>query len=73
MLRVEERFMIKDLREKGTSISEIARRTGCDRKTVCHVLTEPLVPVHPPRTRRRRRLGPYVEHLKKRIDKGVGP
>jgi transposase len=71
MLRVEERFMIKDLRAKGTSISEIARRMGCDRKTVRQALTAPLVPAHPQRTRRRRRLGPYVEYLKKRIDKGV--
>jgi transposase len=71
MLRVEERFMIKDLREKGTSISEIARRTACDRKTVRQVLAEPLVPVRPPRTRRRHRLGPYVEYLKKRIEQGV--
>ena len=71
MLRVEERFMIKELREKETSISEIARRTGCDRKTVRQVLAEPLVPVRSPRTRRRRRLGPYVEYLSKRVDKGV--
>ncbi len=71
MLKVEERFMIKDLREKGASISEIARRTACDRKTVRQVLAEPLVPVRPARTRRRRQLGPYVEYLKKRIDKGV--
>ena len=53
MLRVEERFMIKDLHEKGTSISEIARRTGCDRKTVRKVLDEPLLAVRPRRTRRR--------------------
>jgi hypothetical protein len=34
MLSVEKRFMIKDLPRKGLSISEIARRTGNDRKTI---------------------------------------
>jgi transposase len=34
MLTVEEHFMMKDMHRKGVSISEIARRTGRDRKTV---------------------------------------
>jgi len=71
MLEVEERFMIKNLRDKGVSVSEIARRTGNDRKTVRKVLDEPLVPARPKRTRRRHVLGPYVEYLKKRIEQGV--
>ncbi|MCO6452012.1 MAG: helix-turn-helix domain-containing protein, partial [Caldilineales bacterium] len=36
MLDVEERYMIRELHRQGVSISEIARRTGCDRKTVRH-------------------------------------
>jgi len=71
MLGVEERFMIKHLRDQGVSVSEIARRTGNDRKTVRKVLDEPLVPARPQRTRRRHRLGPYVEYLRKRIEQGV--
>ncbi len=34
MLRVEERFVIRELYGKGVSISEIARLTGHDRKTI---------------------------------------
>jgi transposase len=71
MLGVEERFMIKNLRDKGVSVSEIARRTGNDRKTVRKVLDEPLLADRPKRTRRRHVLGPYVEYLKKRIEQGV--
>lgn len=44
MLAVEDRFMIKDLYRKGVSISEIARRTGHDRKTVRKIATGPVVP-----------------------------
>ena len=33
MLKVEDRFMIKDLHRKGMTISDIARMTGHDRKT----------------------------------------
>jgi transposase len=36
MLRVEERFMIKDLHEQETSISEIARQTGFTRAADNH-------------------------------------
>ena len=38
MLGVEIRFMIKDMHRKGMSISEIARQTGHDRKTVRKVI-----------------------------------
>ncbi len=41
MLEVEERFMIRDLHRKGVSISEIARQTGRDRKTIRKAVTEP--------------------------------
>ncbi len=34
MLALEERFMIREMYRKGVSISEIARRTGRDRKTI---------------------------------------
>ena len=43
MLAVEDRFMIKDLHRKGMSISDIARQTGHDRKTVHKALDEPLM------------------------------
>ena len=71
MLEVEDRFMIKDLHRKGVSISDIARQTGYDRKTVRRVLEEPLVRSSQPGQTTYYRLGPYIEHLKKRMDEGV--
>ncbi len=41
MLRVENRFMIKDLYRKGVNITEIARQTGHDRKTIRAILKGP--------------------------------
>ena len=41
MLALEERFMIRELYRTGVSISEIARRTGRDRKTIRQIATAP--------------------------------
>jgi len=71
MLVVEERFMIKQLQRQGISISDIARQTGHDRKTVRTTLAAPLVRPSQPGQVVRYQLGPYVEYLKKRIDDGV--
>jgi transposase len=60
MLDLEERFMRRDLHRKGVSISEIARRTGRDRKTIRKIITGEIVP---PLVRRKRKqatkLAPY--------------
>ena len=37
MLNVENRFMLRDLYRQGVSISELARRTGHDRKTIRNI------------------------------------
>jgi transposase len=71
MLAVEDRFMIKDLHHQGMSISDIARQTGHDRKTVRKALDEPLIRPRQPRQTARYRLGPYVAYLEKRIAEGV--
>ena len=71
MLDVEDRFMIKNWRRKGISISEIARRTGYDRKTIRKVLDEPLVPARQSRPVQPYKLGPYIEHIKNRMAEGV--
>lgn len=71
MLTVEKRFMIKELYRRGVSISEIARITGHDRKTVRLAVSEGLVR---PAGRRKRRVGkldPYVSYLEQRIEEGV--
>jgi transposase len=71
MIGVEDRFMIKDLHRKGMSISDIARQTGHDRKTVRKALDEPLMRLRQPRQAVRYQLGSYVAYLKQRIDEGV--
>lgn len=71
MLRVEDRYVIQDLYRKGVSISEIARLTGHDRKTVRAVINEPLLPVRPDPKPRVRKIDPWVEYLQQRIADGV--
>lgn len=71
MLKVEERFMIKDLAQQGLSISEIARRTGHDRKTVRAIINGPLVRESKPRQPKGRKIDPYVAYLERRIKQGV--
>ena len=71
MLAARERFMIKELHSQGISISEIARQIARDRKTVRRGIEEPLLQCSQPRQAVRYRLGPYVEHLEKRLAEGV--
>jgi transposase len=71
MLIVEERFMIKEWYRKGLSISDIARLTGHDRKTIRDILNEPLLPLRRPRPPRVRKIDPFVPYLKERMAEGV--
>lgn len=71
MLKVEERFMIQELHRTGVSISEIARRTGHDRKTIRHVLTQPLLPAPRVRQPRSQKITPYLPYLEQRVVDGV--
>ena len=63
--------MIKDLHRRGVAISEIARITGHDRKTIRAILNGPVSP--PPRKHkvRARKLDPFAPYLEKRIEEGV--
>ncbi len=49
MLRVEHRFMIKTLYERGLCISEIADITGHNRRTIRKIISGPVSP--PPQKR----------------------
>jgi transposase len=71
MLRVEHRFMIKTLYQRGLSISEIAEITGHNRRTIRKVVNGPVSPGPQKRQARGSKLDPFVPHLKKRIDEGV--
>ncbi len=72
MLAVETRFMIKDMHRQGLSISEIARQTGRDRKTVRKAVQGELLAVRKPsQSTRERKLDPYVAYLQQRMGEGV--
>lgn len=71
MLEVEERFMIKDLFRRGLTISEIARQTGHDRKTIRAILNEPLTAAAKPRQKKVCKIDPYIPYLEKRLKEGV--
>jgi len=71
VLSVEERFMIRAMQNRGMSVSEIARQTGHDRKTVRKVLNGPLVPEAQERQPRKRKIDPFVPYLVGRIERGV--
>ena len=72
MLALEERFMIRDLYRKGASISEIARRTGRDRKTIRQTVQAPdiLLP-QKARQPKARKIDPHVSYLEQRMAEGV--
>lgn len=72
MLGVETRFMIKDMYRKGISISEIARQTGHDRKTVRKVINGELQPERKKSQQpRARKIEPYTDYLQRRMAEGV--
>lgn len=63
--------MIQELFRSGVSISEIARRTGRDRKTVRAVINGPLIPATNKRLPKTRKIDPFVTYLERRIEHGV--
>jgi transposase len=70
MLHGEAWYMVRDLLRVGVSVSEIARRTGYDRKTIRKLRDQP---THPPPLRRHRSrlLDPYAGYLRERVAAGV--
>lgn len=71
MLRVDEWIMIRDLDRKGVSVSEIARQTGRDRKTVRRVLTSEMPQVERKRAEGRgSKLDPFREYIDQRVKEG---
>ena len=71
MLNLEEQFMIREMHRKGVSISEIARQTGRDRKTVRKIVTGKLTREKQKRRKKATKLGAYEGYLKQRIAEGV--
>jgi len=65
---LREIVLINDLHKQGLSISAIARKVGCDRKTVRKYLELGLeAPVYGPRQPRARVIEPFERYLRERI------
>jgi transposase len=71
MLQGEDRFMMKELYRRGVSMSEIARRTGHDRKTVRAALARPVLAPRRSPPPRASKLDPYAAYLERRVGEGV--
>jgi len=68
MIKLREIIMIHELKNHGLGVSEIARRTGLDRKTVRKYLREGLQSArYGPRQPRPRLLDPFEHYLRERI------
>ncbi len=74
MISIEERLSMMEMYRKGVSISEIARQTGRDRKTIRKGVSASRVgnrKKRKPTQKRERKLSPFEGYLKKRMDEGV--
>lgn len=65
---LREIVLIHDLKKQGLSITAIARKVGCDRKTVRKHLERGMeAPVYGPRPSRPRVVEPYEAYLRERV------
>jgi transposase len=71
MLNVESRFMIRNMYRNGVTISDIARRTGHDRKTVRATLKGSADPPPKKRKAKPKKIDPFIAYLEKRMAEGV--
>src|SRR5271157_589136 len=74
MISIEEKYDMIDLYRRGVSISEIARQTGSDRKTVRKVVKgEPVKTKKKSKAKlkRERKIDTYAGYLKQRMSEGV--
>ena len=71
MIQGDEWFMIRQLHREGLTISEIARKTGRDRKTVRKAINSTGQPVFKTRPTPPSKLDPYKDYIKSRVDAGM--
>jgi transposase len=71
MIQGEAWYMIRELLREGLSISEIARRTGHDRRTIGKIRNDPSHPTPQERRKRGSKLDPYKPYLRERAAVGV--
>jgi transposase len=70
MLKTEEWLLIRDLYSQGLNISEIARETGFDRKTVKKYLQLKTLPEPQKRLTGSSKLDPYKPYLLEKLKEG---
>ena len=70
MLKTEEWLLIRDLYSQGFSISEIARQTGFDRKTVGKYLRLKTLPEPQRSPGRKSKLDPYKPYILEKLKEG---
>lgn len=71
MVTGEEWVRVQVRSQEGLSISEIARRTGHDRKTVRAHVQAAGPPRYGPRPPRPTKLAPYLAYVRQRLQEGV--
>jgi transposase len=71
MIRGEAWYMIRELLRAEVAVSEIARRTGVDRKTIRRIRERDRHPAPQTRPSRRSGLDPFKPYLQERADAGV--
>ena len=60
--------MLRDLFDDGLSISEIARQTGHDRKTISKYINSETPPLRKKRTEKPGKLDPYKDYIIRRLN-----
>lgn len=71
MIYVEEWFMIRELARQGLSITDIAQRVGCDRKTVRKYLAHADHPRYTARPSQVSKLDPFKLYVQQRLESGI--
>jgi transposase len=70
MLEMEEWFMLRDLYRKGLSISQIARQTGHDRKTVRTYVKSEELPVPKEQAKKGSKLDAFEDYILNKLKEG---
>ena len=67
MIEVKRWMTIRKMHADGVSVSEIARQTGCDRKTVRKHMERETIPLYDKKNKKSSKLDPFKEHINARL------